>query len=176
MLNGCTTMLSLLLWIAWHMDLRNDFNLVKFHIHPVTFIALTLSSRYCRLHECLWPVVHRQGCGRVELGSFWRLKASLDTKKQISSVLEDLLFDAISVCVCVRFVHTKLCDTSTILANWHVDHQSCPEVRARCRSKDQSVFLNLKKRVDIAWFKEGCKQKKGIFVPYLTSIYNMHIA
>ena len=110
MLNGCTTMpmLSLLLWIAWRMDLRNDFNLVKFHIHPVTFIALTLSSRYCRLHECLWPVVHRQGCGRVELGSFWRLKASLDTKKQISSVLEDLLFDAISVCVCVFCSHQTL--------------------------------------------------------------------
>ncbi len=52
---------------------------------------LSLPSRCCRLHECLRPVVHRQGCGRVEEGSFWRLKASLDAKKQIRSVLEDLV-------------------------------------------------------------------------------------
>ena len=31
---------------------------------------LSLPSRCCRLHECLRPVVHRQGCGRVEEGSF----------------------------------------------------------------------------------------------------------
>ena len=177
MLNGCTTMLSLLLWIAWRMDLRNDFNLVKFHIHPVTFIALTLSSRYCRLHECLWPVVHRQGCGRVELGSFWRLKASLDTKKQISSVLEDLLFDAISVCVCVRVLFTP---NFVILQLFlQIDMWTTNLVQKFGHGADQKIRVYSwisRKEWTSHDSKKDANRRRLFLVPYLTSIYNMHIA
>ena len=60
-------------------------------------------------------------------------------------------------------VHIKLCDTSTILTNRHVDHQSCPEVLAR-------VYLDLNKMVEAACF-QGCKQKKCIF----SSIFDFNI-
>ena len=115
-------------------------------------------------------MVHRQGCGRVELGSFWRLKASLDTKKQTSSVLEDLLFDAISVCVRVLFTPNFV----ILQLFLQIDTWTTNLVQKFGHGADQKIRVYSwisRKEWTSHDSKKGCKQKKVIF----SSISNFNI-